>query len=88
MTDPEEASAVIDFLDGTAAVASIFGIRPPSVTEWRDRGIPRGRLMHLAPMLESMAGSRWTRRSLFPEDCLTIWPELRKPQATKTKAEA
>jgi len=71
-------SEIIDFVGGTAAVAAVFSIRPPSVTEWRERGIPHGRLVRLAPLLEVMPGTKWTRKSLFPDDWHVIWPELKK----------
>lgn len=41
------SSEIIDALGGTTAVARIFDIRPPSVTEWRTEGIPKARLMYL-----------------------------------------
>lgn len=42
------ASTVIDRLGGTNAVAAIFGIKPPSVSEWKEKNsIPRARLMYL-----------------------------------------
>ena len=83
-----EASEIIDFLDGTSSVAALFGVKPPSVHEWRSRGIPSDKLIRLAPLLERKAGSRWTRRSLFPDDFHQIWPELAlvpRRRATDTK---
>lgn len=41
------ASAVIDRLGGTSAVARICEIKPPSVAEWRNSGIPKPRLQYL-----------------------------------------
>jgi len=41
------ANTVIDRLGGTTAVARIFGIEPPSVSEWRRHGIPDSRLLYL-----------------------------------------
>ena len=39
---------IIDALGGTGAVARIFGIKDPSVSEWRKKErIPRPRLMFL-----------------------------------------
>lgn len=84
-----EASEIIDFMDGTSSVAALFGVKPPSVHEWRSRGIPSDKLMRLAPLLERKPGSRWTRQSLFPADFALIWPELAAPvpkrRATDTK---
>lgn len=43
-----DVSAVIERLGGTSAVAAIFGIKPPSVSGWKEKGvIPRPRLMYL-----------------------------------------
>lgn len=39
MTD----SDLIDAFGGTSAVARLFEIRPPSVSEWRNEGIPKAR---------------------------------------------
>ncbi|TGB34378.1 Rha family transcriptional regulator [Burkholderia thailandensis] len=38
---------VIDRLGGTSAVARLFEIEPPSVSEWRRTGIPKPRLQYL-----------------------------------------
>lgn len=42
-----QASQIIDALGGTAEVARICKIKPPSVSEWRDNGIPQARIMFL-----------------------------------------
>lgn len=41
------ASRVIAALGGPAATARIFGIKPPSVMGWLEKGIPPARLMYL-----------------------------------------
>jgi hypothetical protein len=41
------AAAVISELGGPAATARIFGIKPPSVMGWLEKGIPSARLMYL-----------------------------------------
>lgn len=43
----ESPSEIIDRLGGTVAVAKLCEVEPPSVSEWRHRGIPRARLMYL-----------------------------------------
>lgn len=43
----ESPSEIIDRLGGTVAVARLCEVEPPSVSEWRHRGIPRARLMYL-----------------------------------------
>lgn len=42
-----DPNLIIDALGGTSEVAKICGVKPPSVSEWRDSGIPRARLMYL-----------------------------------------
>ena len=66
---------IIDKLGGTLAVAALAGIKPPSVSEWRQRGrIPDDKLIRLAPVLEARGiVNRW---DLFPGDWHLIWPEL------------
>lgn len=70
------ASEIIDLLGGTFAVADIFNIKPPSVSDWKTHGIPEDRLIRLAPLLERKGNPRFTRKSLFPYDYQHIWPEL------------
>ena len=43
----QDPNIIIDRLGGTSEVARIFGIQPPSVSEWRSFGIPDARLMYL-----------------------------------------
>lgn len=38
---------IIDALGGTFAVASICKIKPPSVSEWKQKGIPEARRQFL-----------------------------------------
>lgn len=45
---------VIDELGGPSAVALMAGCKPPSVTEWRRRGIPHGKCW----VLEQRSGGR------------------------------
>ena len=40
-------SDLIDRAGGTSAVAKLLGIKPPSVTAWREKGIPQARRMYL-----------------------------------------
>ena len=41
------ASKIIDTLGGTAVVAKLCRVKPPSVSEWRKNGIPDARLQFL-----------------------------------------
>lgn len=47
MSSAMTASEIIDQLGGTAEVARLCEVQPPSVSEWRVNGIPRARLMYL-----------------------------------------
>lgn len=38
---------IIDKLGGTAEVARLCQVKPPSVSQWRESGIPAARLMYL-----------------------------------------
>jgi hypothetical protein len=42
-----DANAIIDALGGTAEVARLCRVKPPSVSEWRTNGIPTARLLYL-----------------------------------------
>ena len=68
---------LIDALGGTFAVAALVGVKPPSVSEWRQRGrIPTDKLMRLATYADERGiATRW---QLFPDDWHLIWPELKK----------
>ena len=52
---------LIDTLGGTFVVARMFEVRPPSVSGWKRRGIPKARLQTLKLM----------RPDLFNEKSLT-----------------
>jgi hypothetical protein len=67
-------SYLIDQLGGTAAVASRVGVRLASVSEWRRKGIPDGRLIELGAEIEQRTPLR--RWDLRPDDWHRIWPEL------------
>lgn len=38
---------IINRLGGTCSVSRIFGIKPPSVSEWRENGIPKTAMMYI-----------------------------------------
>ena len=44
---PEMSAQVIEALGGTVAVANLCGIEPPSVSEWKSKGITRPYLLFL-----------------------------------------
>lgn len=75
------AREIIKILGGGAAVANLLQIRPASVSEWTVRNsIPDDKLIRLAVCLESVTKEEISRRDLFPEDWMKIWPELAEPE--------
>lgn len=66
---------LIEALGGTAAVAELSGVKPPSVSGWKEAcRIPDDKLIRLAPIAEARGIT--TRKALFPVDWHLIWPEL------------
>lgn len=65
---------IIDALGGTGAVAKMCGIRAPSVSQWRQAGIPKDKLVILGARIERRLKLR--RWDLCPDDWHLIWPEL------------
>lgn len=63
---------LIDQLGGPAAVARMVGCRPPSVIEWRKRGIPSDR----CPAIERETGGKWACEQLRPD---VAWKRLPDP---------
>ena len=59
-------SELIDLLGGTSAVAAMFEIRPPSVSEWREKGIPQDKLARIAIEAERASGGRLTCERICP----------------------
>lgn len=45
---PMDPKKIIERLGGTAAVARLFGIKAPSVSEWKRNGIPTARMQYIA----------------------------------------
>ena len=43
----QHATQIIEALGDTAEVARLFGVRMPSVSDWKKHGIPRARMMSL-----------------------------------------
>lgn len=68
------SSELIDKLGGTAIVARLLNVKPPSVSAWRSGSIPQDKLIRLS-LFSEKAGIA-TRQELFPHDWQQIWPEL------------
>jgi len=79
-----KASEVIDLFGGVARIARMLRIKPPSVSGWRNSEVvPKDKLIMLAPQIEVLT-KNWvkpvTRKTLFPDDWTTIWPELSRSE--------
>jgi DNA-binding transcriptional regulator YdaS (Cro superfamily) len=80
------AAELIDLLGGTAAVAKLLGIKPPSVSEWRSKGIPDDKLIRLTLAIERESKGAITRQMLFPNCWSDIWPESERVPASEQGA--
>ena len=69
------ASELIDKLGGTSAVANICGVRAPSVSEWRIRGIPADR----CSAIERATSGAVTCEELRPDVAWVRIPDLDWP---------
>ena len=65
---------IIDLLGGTFAVAKMCQISPPSVSQWRNNGLPGDKLVLLATELEKKSNGKWSRKEI--PNWQQIWPEL------------
>jgi hypothetical protein len=65
-------SEIIDALGGTLAAASLCEVSPPSVSEWRKKGIPKARRMFL--------------RSVRPDLFTASQPSPHDPQQDQARA--
>ena len=63
---------VIDDLGGPTAVARMVGCKPPSVIEWRSRGIPPDR----CPAIERGTQGRFVCERLSPR---VVWARIPDP---------
>lgn len=68
---------IIEALSGVNATARFFGVQPPSVTGWLEKGcVPRGRLVEAAARLEVHTNGWFSRKTQWPDTYQAIWPEL------------
>jgi DNA-binding transcriptional regulator YdaS (Cro superfamily) len=68
---------IIDILGGTTKVAKLCGVTLPSVSQWRNNGIPQDKLIFLAASLEKASDGKYTRKQMFPQTWQDIWTELK-----------
>ena len=67
---------LIALLGGTSRVAKLCNVSPTAVSLWVHRGIPALQLMYLGATLEKESHGLVTRKDLFPESYMIMWPEL------------
>jgi DNA-binding transcriptional regulator YdaS (Cro superfamily) len=60
--------SVIDDLGGTGKVASALGLEPPTVSVWRERGIPPKRWLAIVQLAEELGREGITFESLSTTD--------------------
>jgi DNA-binding transcriptional regulator YdaS (Cro superfamily) len=65
---------IIQTLGGTFAVAKLFRVSPPAVSQWRNNGLPGDKLVLLAAELEKKSNGKWSRKEI--PNWQQIWPEL------------
>lgn len=65
---------IIDLLGGTFAVAKMCRVSPPSVSQWRNNGIPKDKLVMVAGELEKKSDGKFSRKEI--PNWQQIWPEL------------
>lgn len=58
------ADEIIDALGGTSETARFFGIKPPSVSEWRKNGIPSVQLRFLKLARPEIFAGRKPRKAV------------------------
>lgn len=73
-----QANELFSILGGPTKIAKLCGISVPAVSQWRTTGVPQDRLVFLAAEIEKQTESKICRKTLFPNQWMQIWPELRK----------
>jgi len=67
---------IIELLGGTSKVSRLCKVSPSAVSLWMTRGIPALQMMYLGATLEKESHGLVTRKDLFPESYMIMWPEL------------
>ena len=70
------AIIIIDILGGCTKVSNMVGVSVAAVSMWQKNEIPKDKLVMLAATLEKKSSGLYTRKTLFPNNYKTIWPEL------------
>jgi DNA-binding transcriptional regulator YdaS (Cro superfamily) len=68
---------IIQTLGGTTKVAKLCGVTLAAVSQWRNNGIPKDKLICLAISLEKASEGKITRKELFPDTWKQIWGNIR-----------
>jgi hypothetical protein len=68
--------AIIKLLGGPTRISKMVGISVPAVSMWQNGDIPMDKMVILAATLEKESHGLITRKTLFPNNYKTIWPEL------------
>lgn len=80
---------IIEALSGVNATARFFGVQPPSVTGWLEKGaVPRGRLVEAAARLETKTNGWFNRKAQWPDQYQSIWPELEQTDSVSSQPSA
>jgi len=67
---PATDNEIIDRLGGTTKVANLFGIAYPSVSQWRQNGIPKARMIYLKLRFPEVFNPTTTKHIGFVEATL------------------
>jgi hypothetical protein len=62
MDTKHDPNTIIDMLGGTSATARLCEVRPPSVSEWRHKGIPKAQLKFLRAIRPEVFGETPRKR--------------------------
>ena len=65
---------IIQALGGTFAVAKLCRVSPSAVSQWRNNGIAKDKLIMLATEIETKSNGAWSRKEI--PNWSQIWPEL------------
>lgn len=65
---------IIQALGGTFAVAKLCRVSPSAVSQWRNNGIAKDKLIMLATEIETKSNGAWSRKKI--PNWSQIWPEL------------
>jgi hypothetical protein len=70
------STAIIKILGGPTRISKMVGTSVAAVSMWQKSNIPHDKLIFLAATLEKESQGLISRKTLFPNNYKTIWPEL------------